>query len=50
MTSSALVTPGSSAIAWATAAAWPTSVWMRMNACTTVCPFRLARDEFAARA
>src|SRR5207245_1715644 len=39
VTSSAVVTPGKPAISDATAAALPTSVWMRMYAWTTACPF-----------
>src|SRR5918997_5710238 len=47
VTSSAVVTPGSSAISAATAAALPTSVWMRMYAWTTACPSsRLRRWEY----
>lgn len=39
MTSSAVVTPAIPAMAVATAWARPTSVWTRMYACTTACPF-----------
>src|SRR5690606_2009583 len=39
VTSSELATPGSPAISAATDAALPTSVWMRMYACTTARPF-----------
>src|ERR1041384_7888690 len=39
VTSSAVATPVMPEISEATAAALPTSVWMRMYACTTACPF-----------